>query len=66
MPGREDEVKGGIKKAAGKALGDRKLTNEGRTQKAAGKAKRKVDDAKKSIEGAVKGVKNSAGRSSRG
>ncbi|HVC21962.1 MAG TPA: CsbD family protein [Candidatus Dormibacteraeota bacterium] len=65
MPGREDEAKGTIKKTVGKAVGNKKLINEGRTQKASGTAKRKVDDAKQSIKGAVKGVKKSAGRSSR-
>ncbi|MGC1184517.1 MAG: CsbD family protein [Candidatus Dormiibacterota bacterium] len=65
MPGRKDEVKGSIKKTVGKATGDKKLANEGRAQKASGKAKRKVGDAKESIKGAVKGVKESVGRSSR-
>lgn len=66
MSGIEDETKGTIKKTVGKALGDRKLTNEGRAQKAAGKTKRKVQDAKDGLKGVVKGVKESVSRDSRG
>ena len=66
MSGLEDETKGTIKKTVGKVLGDRQLTNEGRAQKAAGKAKRKVEDAKDGLKGVVKGVKESVSRDSRG
>jgi uncharacterized protein YjbJ (UPF0337 family) len=66
MSGIEDETKGTIKKTVGKALGDRKLTNEGRAQKTVGKAKRKVEDAKDGVKGAVKGVRESVSRDSRG
>lgn len=62
MPGRTDEAKGTIKKAAGKAVGNKKLTNEGRAQQATGKAKRKVNDAKEGLKGAVQGVKKSGSR----
>jgi uncharacterized protein YjbJ (UPF0337 family) len=66
MSGIEDETKGTIKKTVGKALGDRKLTNEGRAQKTVGKAKRKVEDAKDGVKGAGKGVRESVSRDSRG
>jgi uncharacterized protein YjbJ (UPF0337 family) len=62
MPGRADETKGTIKKTVGKAVGNKKLANEGRAQQATGKAKRKVNDAKEGLKGAIKGVKKSTSR----
>ncbi|MGH7610310.1 MAG: CsbD family protein [Candidatus Dormibacteria bacterium] len=41
MPGRKDEAAGTVKKAVGKATGDRNLSNEGRAQNATGAARRK-------------------------
>jgi|GEM_PF-6687303 len=65
MAGTADETKGTIKKTVGKAVGNKKLTNEGRAQQATGKAKRKVNDAKEGIKGAVQGVKKSSSRDKR-
>ena len=50
-----DEMKGKLKETAGKATGDERLENEGRTDQVKGKAKEAVDDAK----GAVQGVRDS-------
>jgi uncharacterized protein YjbJ (UPF0337 family) len=57
MPGRKDEAMGTIKKTIGKATDNKKLTNEGRRQKAVGKVKGKIEDAKKGVKGAVHGAK---------
>jgi uncharacterized protein YjbJ (UPF0337 family) len=57
MPGRKDEAMGTIKKTIGKATGNKKLTNEGRRQKAVGKVKGKIEDATKRVKGAVHGAK---------
>ncbi|HEY6538906.1 MAG TPA: CsbD family protein [Candidatus Dormibacteraeota bacterium] len=65
MPGRQDEAKGTVKKAIGKATGNKKLANEGRTQKAVGKTKRTAGDAKEGLKGAIKGVKESTSRKGR-
>jgi uncharacterized protein YjbJ (UPF0337 family) len=65
MSGIVEETKGTVKKTIGKALGNKKLTNEGRAQRATGKAKRKVNDAKERVKGAVNGVKDSASRDAR-
>ena len=46
-----DEVKGKVKETAGKATGDERLENEGRTDQVKGKAKDAVDDAKDAVQG---------------
>ena len=44
MSGETDEVKGRVKEAAGDLTDDKSLKNEGRTDRAAGKAKDAVDE----------------------
>ncbi len=46
MDGKIDDVKGRAKEAAGDITGDQSLKNEGRTDRAAGKVKDKVEGAK--------------------
>jgi uncharacterized protein YjbJ (UPF0337 family) len=43
MSGETDELKGRAKEAAGDLTGDKSLKNEGKTDRAAGKAKDAVD-----------------------
>jgi uncharacterized protein YjbJ (UPF0337 family) len=45
MSGKTDELKGRAKEAVGDLTGDKSLKNEGRTDRAAGKAKDGVDQA---------------------
>lgn len=54
MPGRMDEVKGTLKKAAGKATGNERLSAEGETQRATGKAARETKGASEQVAGNVK------------
>ena len=54
MAGRMNEIKGGLKEAAGKVTGDEGLEAEGATQKAAGKAERKSSGAFHEAKGSVK------------
>jgi uncharacterized protein YjbJ (UPF0337 family) len=44
MSGETDELKGRAKEAAGDLTGDKSLKNEGKTDRAAGKAKDAVDE----------------------
>ncbi|MGH9071894.1 MAG: CsbD family protein [Acidimicrobiales bacterium] len=62
MPGRRDETAGRVKRAAGKVSGNRKLEGEGRAQEATGKAKRKTEEVKDTVKGAVRGVRESRSR----
>jgi len=43
--GKTDELKGRAKEAAGALTGDKKLKREGQLDQAAGKVKKKVEDA---------------------
>lgn len=51
MSGRSDEAKGRVKKAAGELTGNKRLKDEGRVDKAAGKVKQGVDKVKDSLKG---------------
>ncbi|MGH7759309.1 MAG: CsbD family protein [Candidatus Dormibacteria bacterium] len=44
-----------MKRAAGKVSGNRKLEGEGRAQEATGKVKRKTEEVKDAVKGAVRG-----------
>jgi uncharacterized protein YjbJ (UPF0337 family) len=61
MSGKMDQVKGRAKEAAGVVVGDKKLENEGKVQRAAGDIKEKAseiaDDVKKVTEKVVDKVK---------
>jgi uncharacterized protein YjbJ (UPF0337 family) len=46
MAGNADQAKGRVKEAAGDLTGDRELKREGKVDRAAGKIKEKVDEAK--------------------
>ena len=54
MPGRMDEMKGTLKKTVGKATGNERLTAEGETQRATGKAARETKGAAEQVSGNVK------------
>jgi uncharacterized protein YjbJ (UPF0337 family) len=54
VKGRVKEVKGTIKAAAGKLLGNEKLEVKGNTEKMLGKAQAKCGDVKKDMHDAVK------------
>ena len=58
MGERTDQLKGRAKEAAGDLTDDDDLKREGRTDRAAGKAKDAVDTAKDKAEGAVDAVKD--------
>jgi uncharacterized protein YjbJ (UPF0337 family) len=49
-----DKVKGKIKKAVGKATGDKKLERQGKVDEAKGKVKGVVEEAKQVVKDAVK------------
>ena len=51
--GRIEEVKGKVKKAAGKAVGNKSLENEGRLQKAHGKAQAAFGDLREDIKKSI-------------
>jgi uncharacterized protein YjbJ (UPF0337 family) len=54
MSGHGNEIKGGLKEAAGKLVGDEGLEAEGEAQKTAGRTERKVEGAFDEAKGAVK------------
>jgi uncharacterized protein YjbJ (UPF0337 family) len=54
MAGKVDEVKGRVKKAAGKATGRRKLQAKGQVQVAKGKVKQAATKAKKKVKRATR------------
>lgn len=49
--GKQDEVKGRVKKAVGELTGDKQLKREGSLDKAKGKAKQTVDKAADKLKG---------------
>lgn len=49
VEGRAEEVKGKVKQATGKAVGDRELEHRGRIQKAGGKIQAGYGDLKKDV-----------------
>lgn len=54
--GKQDQVAGKFKKGAGDLTGDDEMKNEGKTQETKGSAKEKLENAKDSVTGAVKGM----------
>jgi len=51
IKGSAEQIKGTVKEAAGKALGDNKLETEGKTDKAAGKVRNAVGGLKDAVRG---------------
>ncbi len=51
IKGSAKEIKGGIKQAVGKAIGDAKLESEGKTEKVAGKIQNVVGGLKDTLKG---------------
>ena len=49
--GSAEQAKGAVKEAAGKALGDKKLETEGKTDKAAGKVQNAIGGLKDAMRG---------------
>ena len=49
--GSADQAKGAVKEAAGKVLGDKKLENEGKTDKVVGKVQSAVGGLKDTVRG---------------
>jgi uncharacterized protein YjbJ (UPF0337 family) len=54
ITGRTNQVKGSIKKAAGKAVGNEKLEREGKAQQVSGKVQTAIGDLKHDLKGATK------------
>ena len=57
MEGKKDELKGRAKEAAGDLTDNADLKREGRSDKAAGKVKQKVEDAKDWVEDKIDDIK---------
>ncbi len=57
MEGKTDELKGRAKEAAGDLTDNSDLKREGKSDKAAGKVKQKVEDAKDWVEDKIDDVK---------
>ncbi len=51
IKGSAEQIKGSVKEAAGKALGDKKLETEGETDKTAGKIQNAVGGLKDAMRG---------------
>lgn len=56
--GDKDKLAGKVKELGGKVTGDRDLESEGRTQHAAGKVENAMDDAKDTVKGAARALKD--------
>jgi uncharacterized protein YjbJ (UPF0337 family) len=54
MPGRTEEMKGSVKEAAGKVLGNEQMQAEGEADQAKGKSQREAAGMKDSAVGSVK------------
>ena len=54
IKGSAEEMKGGLKDTAGKALGDKKLQGEGKADKASGSIRNAVGSAKDAVKDAFK------------
>ncbi len=52
--GRAETLKGDVKEAAGKLVGNERLTAEGKADQAAGKAQSTLGDVKSDVGGAIK------------
>ncbi len=53
VQGRAEDVKGKVKEAVGKAVGNEKLKTEGQLDQAAGKTQAKVGDAKEKVKDVI-------------
>ncbi len=53
MSGKSDQVKGQVKEAAGALTGNKDLESEGKSDRRAGEAKEKLDDAKDKVKDVV-------------
>ena len=62
MSGKQDELTGRVKEAAGDLTDDEELKREGRNDRVAGSAKDKVDDAKDWAEEKIDEVHDAAKR----
>jgi uncharacterized protein YjbJ (UPF0337 family) len=62
MDGTTDDVKGRVKEAAGDLADDRSLKNEGKADRAAGKAKGLAEDAKDKADETIDTVKDKVHR----
>jgi uncharacterized protein YjbJ (UPF0337 family) len=51
IKGSAEQIKGSVKEATGKALGDKKLETEGTTDKAAGKVQNAIGGLKDAVRG---------------
>ena len=51
IKGSAEQAKGAVKEAAGKLLGDKKLENEGKTDKAVGKMQNAIGGLKDTLRG---------------
>ena len=54
VEGRAQTVKGNVKEAAGKMVGNERLTAEGQAEQVAGKVQSKVGDVKNDVGNAIK------------
>jgi uncharacterized protein YjbJ (UPF0337 family) len=54
VKGRAETVKGDVKEAAGKLVGNERLTSEGKAEQAAGKTQSTVGDVKSNVGNAIK------------
>lgn len=54
VDGRAETVKGNVKEATGKLVGNERLTTEGQAERAAGKVQSTVGDVKNNVGNAVK------------
>ena len=51
IEGSAEQIKGAVKEAAGKVLGDKKLETEGQTEKAVGKVQNAIGGLKDTLRG---------------
>ncbi len=61
MTGTQDKIKGRAKVAAGAAIGDKSLENEGRIDRITGEAKDKLTDATNAVERLLNDYSGKAG-----
>ena len=54
VKGRAETIKGNVKEAAGKLVGNERLTTEGQADQAAGKVQSTVGDVKSNVGSAIK------------
>ncbi len=62
VKGKFDQVKGGIKEKAGRALNDPKLEDEGTTDRAGGELREGFGQAKRKVGDAIEDVGKAVGR----